>query len=541
MNTLSILIMFVMVVGVELDDDNCLQQLAHCQAENQMFNIELKDLQAERDRLYDEIADMSATYRNDTRALMERYHELREKYEDVLTELNKTRPFEVFGYISSALIVMWSLWAFVPILYYRSRWMGERLVNGISNITNWPRRIWTRRQADLGEYIDMTDYTPEAVLANSALNPVKAGEYAPSIIKIFKVDKDFANQLEFIGHGFWAACGDPVKGTIITAAHVVLSRGKLLLMNANEETKHVEVESADFKYYDDYDVACLTPSQQTTTTLGVRKAKVPKQRLRTKVVVKAFGRRHQTCGTISLMENDSVYVKYEGSSVGGFSGSPYVSNNLVYGMHVGSTGEIGMGLDMGFLAMKFNYEFKNYTEESSESWLVDEITKKLSRGKKLQWKSYGHEDVVLDINGQDFFLDRGAFNELENKYNSAFMQVRAFEYKPESFEDNDKLPKNYQSPTPVLVVGEKNVDDVPSQSNPKLRKLSNLNGEVKLSMDGPTSTHVPSSEAFLDMHKSLHRVLQRLESHLGKLDATLSKVLSEKPEKSGKKEKPKKI
>lgn len=436
-------------------------------------------------------------------------------------------------------------WWLMPYVFTIVRTLIEAGWCSCSYIARLPANLCSRVSAHVGAYqdIEMEPLRPEdagafvneAILPNSPLKPVVS--YDRCTFKIYVVDSEFPDKLHYNGIGFWCSAGETAVSTLghfITASHVLPREGEIVLKAANDETKIYKMDASAWTNFDDYDVSYYKVPQKITTTLGLRKARVAKNMIRDCVVVTAYGRKATSMGTIKPMEK-SVYVQYEGSTIIGFSGSPYLAGNTVYGVHIGSSKDTGMGIDMAFVSMKLAHLDK-YKNESSEDWLYDEIAKATKRD-DLDWKRYGLDDVVVNIRGRDFFLDADEFEEMSRLARSSNARAKSQrpEYQPESFVDTETLPKNCLAPTPVLVAGAQSVGNVSSLKNPKLQKLSLLEETTQSEVTvGPQLTHVPSNEVLHSMLESMNEVSKKVDHLTQQYQKLSGRVFGALPKQSGK-------
>nr|WKV34286.1 MAG: RNA-dependent RNA polymerase [Riboviria sp.] len=429
------------------------------------------------------------------------------------------------------------LWWLAPRVCY----MARLIIGTLGGLMRWfgslPGRFRSRFWANAGVYeeIPMSTFNNEAMLPNSPI--VGIDQYDRCIFKVYIIDSDFPDKLHFSGLGFWSNSGETVENTdglFMTAAHVLPETGNIMLKSANREDMEYTMAVSQWTKMEDYDVAYFKPPQRITTTLGLRKAKVMKTILKQSVIVTVYGRQVSSCGPLKPMEK-TVFVSYEGSSVGGFSGSPYMSGKTVCGLHIGSSKENGMGIDSAFLSMKLA---KNFRLESSEDYIYDEIHKAMDEGRELEWSQYGLDDVVIHIKGRDFFVDYYEFQDMMDLAKKSRRKGKKGRWEEEcvkeAFSDVDGLPKNCFAPTPALVVGATRVQDAPSQPNPKLSKLSSL-PEAKVDLTGQPSTVAQLNEVLQSMSKSLNDLSKKLDNHdrvIGKLSSRVYGAVPKKPGKA---------
>lgn len=454
---------------------------------------------------------------------------------DSLRDSLKTWQFT--GGISTAIVVLRFLWWLAPMVCLMARSIIGACGGVLSWVGNLPARIRSRFWASAGAYeeIPLREFTTEAVLPNSPIVGVE--QYDRCVFKIYIVDSEFPDKLHFSGLGFWSNSGETnenSQGLFMTAAHVLPAEGEVMLRSANKESLEYKMPVEQWTKMEDYDVAYYKPPQRITTTLGLRKAKVMRNILKQSVIVTVYGRQVSSCGPLRPMEK-TVFVNYEGSSLGGFSGSPYMSGKTVCGLHIGSSKESGMGIDAAFLSLKLARGFRN---ESSEDFIYDEIHRAWGDNKELEWSQYGLDDVVVSVRGKDYFFDYYEFQQMldlakRNKKSRGFQEEASFV--KEAFSDIEGLPKNFIAPAPVLVAGATRVAGVPSQQNPKLKKLSSLPEAKVESMDGQQLTVAQLSEVLQSMSISMKDLNKKLESQervIGKLSARMFGAVPKKPGKA---------
>nr|AWY11198.1 orf1 [Motts Mill virus] len=540
---------------------SCEEHLLKCQQEEVELEHRLVDLTSQVDQLDQQNADLLGNIANLTdeaiklRVLISELEQSNTELRIEIARLKHNHVFGAFDFIGTGCIVLVSLaflWWLVPHVIRFTLFVRGSVSSFVIATWRLIPSMASNRQAAAGNYEEFDlPYRDEATIAGSCIQTLKPGSYASSVFKIFKRDEYMANQLTFVGLGFWADVGDKIlkKGVFITAGHNIM--GDVVLKNANDPTRVVEVKHETWQSLEGYDVVYFIPDQPTTTKLGVTKAKCPANRLRTREAVMVFGRDVRTQGMLSSME-DSVYVSYMGTSVGGFSGSPYIAGNYAYGVHVGSTQEQGIGLDMGFVNMKLR-ALARMKEESSSDWLTNELIRATKGKKKIAYKEFGMDDVIVDVGGKEIFMDRGEFNDLYDRFNDTLKEVKKFpspSYDFETYDDSETLPKNVQGPrvsgpnpipakvqekliAPVLEIGEQNVTVAQVHNHPKLRKLSSSGGIMEPSTVGPPSTPVLSSAALQSMLESLSKRMDQQSSRSIKIEKMLVQLSQPSPKKPG--------
>lgn len=531
---------------LSVDMMRCEEKLSICEKNEADWRILNDNLQKKIDYLNELLASQRDANK-----------QLRSQLKETLVEKSKLQEDNHLWFVRTvamvAILSLIILWLLLPGIIMALRICAWALQGVAAWVAAIPSRLVSNvlaRAEVREESIPLVQVTREAVLPSS---PLKSGcEADKSVFKIFIVDQAFPDQIHFNGLGFWSAVGDSSKrsqGLFMTAQHCLPYQGDVLLQNANDPAKKVLVPANAWVRMEEYDVAYLTPEQRITTKLGIRKAKVPNGRLKESVVVTVTGRDKQSMGPLKAYP-DSVNLKYTGSTLPGFSGSPYVAGRTAYGMHLGSTTEQGMGIDLGFLNLKLTRTL-NVRPESTEDWIIEQIQSAARTGKKIKWQRYGMEDVIVEIRGKDFFLGRDEFDEIYDDCAEALEEYEFFDkdeyghrqktkknkkkwqdsddedFDLENYVDIESLPKNVMTPTPALVVGEKPVLNARKLNNVKLSKLKTSPLEVK-AMDGQPSTAAASKEALPVTLESLRSLLEdqqrRFMKTERKLDTLYAKI-----------------
>nr|WQM60711.1 MAG: VP1 protein [Solemoviridae sp. 5] len=326
------------------------------------------------------------------------YHILKEK-EDQIDELKKeiiNRPTESYVWKDVAIGVL-AVYVFLHVLTIIIPWLIVRQIQFIQWVLGRLERIRrffrviTFREP---EYIELS---MEAMVPGSTLEDIV--EYPKCMIKIYAVDSKDDFKFTYIGSGF--AAGDKIANFIWTACHVVAPYKKLRLVNANDPEKYLDVDKECFQSLDDLDVAILPYDKyaKQLAKLGLSKGKIPRLALSRKVVASIFGRGYVTHGTLEA--DVSGTVRYFGTTLKGFSGSPYIVNNTVLGVHVGCNTGHGVGYDMDFL----NAVLKRKREDSYDR-ILEEMERFAKRGGRIKYSEYGMDDIQVMWDGRHHILDR---------------------------------------------------------------------------------------------------------------------------------------
>nr|QXV86567.1 hypothetical protein [Solemoviridae sp.] len=296
-------------------------------------------------------------------------------------------------------------------------------------------------------------FTPEAMQKGSPLLNVKT--WPSFICQVYGVDEEDSSHINYLGNAFW------VEDYIFTARHVLEAApsGAVRLMNPRDPKKTIEVDRNLFKILP-FDVAALMINQNVVSKLGLSKAKHPAMLMDSKMYVGLYGRENQTHGMLQCDQTAMGHLIYTGSSLKGFSGSPYVSGTVVYGMHVGSHSEAGFGYDIVYMLAAAEKEF-NRVLESSEDYILGEIVR---IGKKVKYQTYGLDEIKFVHRGRIYIVDNEDIRENDELWSFLEPENKKWsDYEPEHFVDAERphksiqrLAKNSLSQEPVGVPGKVN-------------------------------------------------------------------------------------
>lgn len=115
-----------------------------------------------------------------------------------------------------------------------------------------------------------------------------------------------------------------------------------------------------------------------------------------------------TVGPLEHNTGEFGTVEYSGTTLPGFSGSPYYMGKSIYGMHL-CGGTQNLGWDGSYLKTFYR------REEDTFEWLLAEMVEADRKGDKLQYEIRG-DDVRVFINGVYHVVDRMTFSLVESEY-----------------------------------------------------------------------------------------------------------------------------
>lgn len=261
-------------------------------------------------------------------------------------------------------------------------------------------------------------YSPERAIQGSPLIPA---EKLPSFQ--FFIMGEIGDKWTFVGCGFRA------ENALITAAHNLTGFEKIKIVTNTAEAI-VDVENA-VQCPDD--LAFFLMSERDFSMLGLTKGKLLDHALTAAypVVCQLYGPGtpvNFTIGQVRPVENFGK-VSYGGTTTHGFSGSPYVQNKTVVGMHLGA-GIVNIGLDAAYMAMLLSNR-----QESTEEWLLDMIEKDQLNKRPVQWEYSPVDPGDVYVKRQGKYFTVGA-----DEFFSVYLPQRVVE---ESFTIKDKIMPMY--------------------------------------------------------------------------------------------------
>nr|UGO57363.1 MAG: hypothetical protein 2 [Riboviria sp.] len=272
---------------------------------------------------------------------------------------------------------------------------------------------------------------PEAVLSYSKI--VNVPVYPSSLVKIYRVDPSFSDKIALVGMGAW------VDTYILTAAHVLdAANSKVIhIANANVPGNWIRINTEQFERVADQDIAILR-MKKYNDVLKITKAKTPGTALAGTQITTIYGKDLKASSGVLRPESFGLVV-YRGSTLPGYSGSPYMVGNVAYGMHISSTNEAGYGFDMSYIQTLVMHMPTSPRLEASEDFLLGEIIKSATRtGKKYKYQQFGMDDVIVRFNGKYLMYDREDYQRLQDYLEEENVLTHNHGTR-ENFNDNDSV------------------------------------------------------------------------------------------------------
>lgn len=199
---------------------------------------------------------------------------------------------------------------------------------------------------------------------------------------------------------------------LFTANHVVEGVGKMLI-RAVDGTK-VEVDSDDWEHLT-LDVAVMSYSS-VAKKLVMKSAKgatcvdLPQ-------AVRVAARGQASYGVVRNHEVMGM-VTYDGSTVAGFSGAPYMMNNTVLGIHTGyeKTTNVGVSFAYVYLILKLRTRGTSYVQEDTDEYFDYEMARATKQSFAYQRDPCNPDEYLVRVNGKYHMIQSDSFYRLSNKY-----------------------------------------------------------------------------------------------------------------------------
>lgn len=218
-------------------------------------------------------------------------------------------------------------------------------------------------------------------------------QIAPGSVPSFQAMVYVGDNPRFSG---WSVLLD---GFLVFPQHLFQDLGRVMVRRG-KETLEVTKDRL-LEILPDLVAVDLAPSEQSR--LGLRKAKVGvvsgpifSSIVGTDKLMKTMGEvRPSTFGK----------VQYRGSTLRGFSGSPYVIGKSVLGVHLGSFGmDCNQGYEAAYIQGVLDSLRRN---ESSEDYYLEQLAQASSKGQRYQfsYSPYGRDEVQVRIGGKYHMLD----------------------------------------------------------------------------------------------------------------------------------------
>jgi hypothetical protein len=219
-------------------------------------------------------------------------------------------------------------------------------------------------------------------------------------------------------------CGFRYGDHIVTAAHVLASVGEATLYITRDCKQFLAFSGKKDCSIPEFDVVLLRPHNASLySTLQLKSAKLHRREAAMPVTVVGVDNRASMAMVKPLKDGFGQY-EYHGSTIRGFSGSPYVSQGVVVGMHI--SGNPNIGYSSLFLGRLIDFILKK--EDSTD--LADIMCVKALRNQDRRFRARRLGDGRIMVKAGDEYLTMYE-GELNRACNEHHLEV--------NFEDSDTL------------------------------------------------------------------------------------------------------
>lgn len=249
--------------------------------------------------------------------------------------------------------------------------------------------------------LDAIKHLPESMKEGSALVTVPLAMF-PFVVGIFSVKKKRPDKREFKGTGII------LDGYVLTANHAIDA---------------VKPALNDKKTECDYDLYCRTHdnvyhllgdwTQLHTDAIafkappGYKSGKV--ETLTRPQHVQVVAAREQSNSSMGILRNkpDVAYgfIEYDGSTIAGFSGSPYTNGQKVLGMHL----QGGTGGNFGYSASFLTTLLRKKMKPESSEWAAFERALAQAAQDEVEWDR-GLDETQVRVGGRYFLFENEEFD-----------------------------------------------------------------------------------------------------------------------------------
>lgn len=313
----------------------------------------------------------------------------------VLDDLFKSYSKRVSGFME--MYQLYKIWAFIvgklevvvtqiltAVFVYA--WMTVRSATGGRRIKPQPESIYRLIR--------------ERMMPGSELQPVKERNRYQADVYI----KDGDMKPIYVGQCF------RYDDLLLTAGHVLSENATFIVSTKSGEIELNPKKIHEFGFEAD-DLAYYQMDAAETALLGLRSVRlVSDSSMRMNVEVSS--RDSKTIGLVESMENVFGQVSYDGSTVPGFSGAPYMVGSKCFGLHVGSAA-INIGYDSGYL--------KALLQDRHNEDTADFLSRLIDKGTPIKAKRLPSSDYLVKARGRFYRLS-------EHQFNKNFIKETALSY-----------------------------------------------------------------------------------------------------------------
>lgn len=258
-------------------------------------------------------------------------------------------------------------------------------------------------------------------------------------IKAVNPDYQFDIQTEYGGKRIKVGQGFRLRDKLITANHVVQDLTELFLVSPKGEIK---MDARRFKLVEGDLAVCLINSHD------IHDLQIPSARICKNIPeadsglfcrISAFG--ESSLGLL-IPHKAFGFVKYTGSTIGGFSGAPFTVGSTVYGMHLGGGSE-----NLGYSGAYISMLLRRYEEDSIDFVMaqIDEAVGEV----EFQRSPYSPDEYRVRVDGAYYMLDAQDVDRIKKR-----RKQPAFVDEPHYDEERASIPESIQEVESSAVLAE---------------------------------------------------------------------------------------
>lgn len=217
-----------------------------------------------------------------------------------------------------------------------------------------------------------------------------------------------ADNGQYLGHGSFAKHPTLASQVIfLTAKHVVENADTISIRHGNVNLSLTTVSLMDLGH--DI-VGYVLPFLQVQGIFGLNKPDL--FTLSPEVVNKPIGVTAHAAGQSSIgtvrAGNSFGTLAYTGSTLPGFSGTPYFVGKIIHGIHTGSCASTNLGVESALILARLKFELKKkgvqLENDDTASYVYEEVMSMLQKGKQVKWNYYGGDQYEVQIKGKYFVV-----------------------------------------------------------------------------------------------------------------------------------------
>lgn len=241
-------------------------------------------------------------------------------------------------------------------------------------------------------------HLPESMREGSSLVTVALSNF-PFVVGIFVVKKKGSAKKEFRGSG------TILEGHIITANHVLTEVKPAITGDDPAYDVYARTHDGVYHKLDEWVQLC-TDAVAFKAPMGYKSARVePMHKNHHAQAVAARESANSSMGVVrSAPEIAYGFVEYDGSTIAGFSGSPYTNGQKVFGMHL-QGGQGNFGYSGSYLVSLL----KKIKKLESSEWAAFEHALQQTHQKNIEWDR-GLDETQVRVGGRYFMFENEEFD-----------------------------------------------------------------------------------------------------------------------------------